>query len=89
MPLDATARARLEGWFQGRNWNEGDIEWRGTIEMLTDLFQNAWLAGYSISIEEIGGWACGQGWSDRDAEELADVADVVLIALRRVKVIGR
>ena len=89
MPLHAAARARLDAWFQGRNWNEDDTEWRGTIETLADLYRNAWLDGYAIQVEEIREWACGRGWSAREAEELADVADIVHIALRRTKVIGR
>ena len=88
MRLHAAARLRLEGWFAGHDWNEGDAEWRGTIELITDLFRNAWLDGYTIRAVDFRDWACARGWSIRDAEELADVADIVHIALQRAGVIG-
>jgi hypothetical protein len=88
MPLHAITRARLEEWFGEHNWNEGEAEWRGTIRLLADLYRDAWLDGYPIHTAEIRDWACGRGWSDRDAEELADVADIVHIALLRTGVIG-
>ena len=75
--LHAAARSKLEPWFRLRGLDDET----GTVDVLTDIYIDAWQFGYHITIEDLRTWATGQGWSGADADHLCEMARIVHRAL--------
>jgi hypothetical protein len=77
MPLHPAAHARLEPWFRLRRLEDET----GTVDVLTDLYVDAWQFGYHVRNEDLRAWAIAQGWSIADADQFGEMARIVHRAL--------